>query len=101
MMLPVQLIMLVPILVMLPIGRDPNGLLAAILTWVPPFTPFVMMNRAALPPPLWVYAGTTLLLLTSIWWVTRLAARIFRHGILMTGKPPGLMGVLALLRQPA
>lgn len=72
---------------MIPIGRDPTGLLAQVMTWLPPFTPFVMMNRAASPPDWWVYLGTTLLMLASIAIGLTFAARLFRNGILMTGKP--------------
>ncbi|HEY6599160.1 MAG TPA: ABC transporter permease, partial [Pseudomonadales bacterium] len=95
-MMPIQMLLMVPLLVMVPIGRDPNGLLAQVLSWVPPFTPFVMMNRAAFPPPLATYVGTTLLLLISIYIALRIAARIFETGILMTGKPPPLRQLLAL-----
>ena len=52
-MMPIQLLLIVPLVVMMPIGRDPNGLLAQVLSWLPPFTPFVMMNRAAFPPGLY------------------------------------------------
>jgi ABC-2 type transport system permease protein len=98
-MMPVQLLLTVPLLVMVPIGRDPNGLLAQVMSWLPPFTPFVMMNRAAFPPSLSTYAGTTALLVLSIYVALRVAARIFETGILMTGKPPRLRQLLALLRR--
>ena len=65
-MMPIQLLLIVPLVVMVPIGRDPNGLLAQVLSWFPPFTPFVMMNRAAFPPGWITYVGTTLLMLVSI-----------------------------------
>ncbi len=83
---------------MVPIGRDPNGLLAQVLSWFPPFTPFVMMNRAAFPPGLLTYVGTTLLMLISIFLALRGAARVFETGVLMTGKPPRLRQVFTLLR---
>ncbi len=98
-MMPIQLLLTVPLLVMVPIGRDPNGMLAQVMSWLPPFTPFVMMNRAAFPPPLATYVGTTALLLLSIYVALRLAARIFETGILMTGKPPRFRQLLALLRR--
>ena len=87
-MLPVLIPMLVPLFAMMPIGEDPNGTLARILSFIPPFTPFVMMNRAAGPPPLWEYLATTLLMVGSIYLAVKGAAKIFRIGILMTGKPP-------------
>jgi len=99
-MMPVQLCLIVPLLVMIPIGRDPGGWLAVTLSWFPPLTPFVMMNRAAFPPGIATYLGTTLLLLVSIWLALRLAARIFETGILMSGKPPRIRQLLRLLRGP-
>ena len=98
-MMPIQLLLIVPLIVMVPIGRDPNVLLAQILSWIPPFTPFVMMNRAAFPPGLATYVGTTALLLGSIALALRLAARLFETGVLMTGKPPKLRHLWSLLRE--
>lgn len=85
---PVMLMLMVPILAMMPIGKDPNGMLAQVLSWIPPFTPFVMMNRAAGPPSTLEYVGTTVLLIVSIGVALWAAAKIFRVGILLTGKPP-------------
>ena len=65
-MMPVTLLLIVPLFAMVPISRDPNGTLATILSYVPPFTPFVMMNRAAGPPSLLEYVATSVLLLVSI-----------------------------------
>lgn len=100
-MLPVQLVQVIPILVMIPIGRDPNGTLAQIMSYIPPLTPFVMMNRAAAPPTTFEYVVTTALLIGSIALVLWLAARVFRIGILLTGKPPGFMEILRWFRPPA
>ncbi len=96
-MIPVQLCLFIPLLVVIPIGRDPSGLLAQITTWIPPLTPFVMMNRAAFPPGLATYLATTLLMLVSIYLALRAAARIFETGILMTGKPPRIKQLLRLI----
>ena len=97
-MMPVQLLLVVPLIVMVPIGRDPHGLLAQVLSWLPPFTPFVMMNRAAFPPSEFTYVGTTLLMLVSIYFALALAARVFETGVLMTGQPPKLRQLFQLLR---
>lgn len=99
-MLPIQLLQMVPIFVMIPVGRDPNGLLAHILSYIPPLTPFIMMNRAAGPPALIEYFITTLLLFASIALALWFAAKVFRIGILMTGKPPGFLEILRWLRAP-
>ena len=96
-MTPVLIPMIIPLLAMVPIGQDPNGILAMVLSFIPPFTPFVMMNRAAAPPATWEYILTTLLMLGTIILTVRGAARIFRIGILMTGKPPRLREILKWL----
>ena len=95
---PVVLVMLVPLLSMVPIAQDPNGTLARFLSYVPPFTPFVMMNRAAGPPSTWEYVVTTLIMIAAIALTMWAAAKVFRTGILMTGKPPRLMEILRWIR---
>ena len=66
-MMPIMIPMMIPIFAMVPVSQDPNGLFARIMSFIPPFTPFVMMNRSAGPPELWEYAATTLLLIGSIY----------------------------------
>jgi ABC-2 type transport system permease protein len=97
-MIPVQLFMFAPLVFMIPIGRDPGGWLAETMSWFPPLTPFVMMNRAALPPSTSVYVATTVLMIVSIYVALRLAARVFETGILNAGKPPRLRQLAQLLR---
>ena len=97
---PVTIIMIVPLVAMTPIGQDPNGTIAKVLSYVPPFTPFVMMNRAAGPPSPMEYVITTILLVVSIAFALWAAAKIFRIGILITGKPPKLLEILRWIRAP-
>ena len=97
-MMPIMIPMMIPIFAMVPVSQDPNGLFARVMSFIPPFTPFVMMNRAAGPPELWEYAATTLLLIGAIYLTMVGAARVFRIGILMTGKPPKLMEIIRWLR---
>jgi len=87
-MMPVIIPMMVALFALVPISRDPNGTLAKIMSFIPPFTPFVMMNRAAGPPAIWEYMTTTLLMAIAIYGAVWAAAQIFRIGVLMTGKPP-------------
>jgi ABC-type Na+ efflux pump permease subunit len=89
-MSPIMVALMLPLLAMMPVGQDPNGALARVLSFIPPFTPFVMMNRAAGPPETWEYVATTALLVVSVVLAFYAAAKIFRVGILMTGKPPKL-----------
>ncbi|MBI2504466.1 MAG: ABC transporter permease, partial [Candidatus Latescibacteria bacterium] len=98
-MMPILVPMMIPLFAMVPVGQDPNGLLARVLSFIPPFTPFVMMNRAAGPPAPWEYLATALLMVGAIFLATRAAARIFRIGILMSGKPPRLREIWKWLRR--
>lgn len=97
---PIMLLLFVPLASMMPIGEDPNGLLAKVMSYIPPFTPFVMMNRAAGPPSVMEYVATTLLLLVSVAVVMWAAAKVFRIGVLMTGKPPKLSEIIRWIRAP-
>jgi ABC-2 type transport system permease protein len=96
-MQPVMILLIVPLLAMVPITNDPNGTLARILTYIPLYTPFSMMNRASGPPPAWEYVASTLLIVVSIAVAFWGAGKIFRIGVLMTGKPPKLREILGWL----
>ena len=89
-MMPVMIVLMVPWLMWMPISRDPNSLFAIVLSFVPALGSFVMMLRLAspTPPALWqtllavvVGAGGAY---ASMWF----AAKVFRIGLLMYGKPP-------------
>jgi ABC-2 type transport system permease protein len=95
-MLPVMVLLMVPLFAMMPVGKDPNGSLARLLSYIPPFTPFIMMNRAAGPPSVTDYVVTTALLVGAVAVAFWSAGRVFRVGILMTGKPPRLKDMLRL-----
>ncbi|MFP6646542.1 MAG: ABC transporter permease, partial [Candidatus Latescibacterota bacterium] len=96
-MWPAMIPMLVALMSMPHVGKDPNGTLARVLSFIPPLTPFVMMNRSAGPPPLWEYAATTVVLVLSVWLAIFGAARLFRVGILATGSRPSVRDVLGWL----
>lgn len=99
MMGPIMIIMIVPLMTMMFIPKEPNGTLATVLSWIPLYTPFVMMNRAAADPPLFDRVGTLILLVATTIGVLWLSGRIFRIGILRTGQPPKLMELVRWVRQ--
>lgn len=87
--LPVSPVM-IPLMIMMPILKQPNGLMATAVSLFPPFTPVLMLLRQSMPGgvPTWQpwvglagVAGWTFLMSVA-------AARVFRVGILMQGKPP-------------
>jgi len=96
---PAMTVLMVPLFTMIPVAKDPNGILAQVLSWVPAFTPFAMMNRMAGDPPAWEVAGTFALLLASVVFAIWFSGRIFQNGILRTGQPPKLLEFLKLARK--
>ena len=95
-----MIIMLVPMFTMVFIAQDPHGGLATFLTWVPIYTPFTMMNRAAADPPLFDLVGSMVLMLVTMVFMLWLSAKVFRIGVLRTGQPPKLLELLRALTTP-
>jgi len=88
---PVMMVLVVPIMLWLPIVENPNGMLATVASYVPPATPFVMIMRltaATEPIPVWQTVSATAWGFVCAFGLMWLAARIFRVGVLMQGKPP-------------
>ena len=98
MLMPMFLVLMVPLFAMIPVAEDPNGTLAKVLSYVPIYTPFIMMNRAAAPPTTMEYVTTTVLLVVAVIGAFWAAGKVFRVGILMTGKPPRLREIFRWLR---
>lgn len=83
---------MIPMFVLTPVMLQPNGTLAVVMSFIPPFTPVIMLLRQALPGgvPWW---QPWLALLGVIAWAGAIvwaAARVFRIGILSQGKTPKL-----------
>jgi len=97
-MIPLMVVLITPLITMSFIAQDPNGTLARVMSWIPLFTPFTMMNRAAAQPPMIDIVGTTLLLIASVILVLWLSGRVFRQGVLRTGQPPRLVELWRMLR---
>lgn len=99
---PVMLVMVVPLILWLPISEDPNGLLATVASFVPPLTPFVMILRttgSAEPVAIWQIVATILWGAATTAGMVWIAARIFRVGVLMQGKPPTPLELLRWVRR--
>ncbi len=94
----VMMIMTVPILTMMFIPKDPHGTLATIMSWIPFYSPFAMMNRAAADPPMFDMVGTMVVMVVFTIFVLWFAGKIFRMGILRTGQPPRLIEMLRWVR---
>jgi ABC-2 type transport system permease protein len=80
--------------------QDPNSLLMQVLTYFPYTAPFVAMVRLTLVtvPPYQIIVSIAILVI-SIVILTRLAARIFRMGMLTYGKRVSLREVWGFLKE--
>ncbi|MGE0192527.1 MAG: ABC transporter permease [Planctomycetota bacterium] len=99
-MAPISALLALPIFLAMIVLRDPNGQLATVLSFIPPFTPFLMMARvASVPePPMWQIPASLALLAVSTWIAMRVAARVFRTGVLLYGQPPSLKEIWRWMR---
>ena len=79
---------------------SPNGLIARIMSVIPFFSPVAMTFRLGVTDvPLWDVGVTILTLLLSIFLAVKFSARLFRAGVLMQGKKPGLKVIWKVLMQ--
>lgn len=90
MMTPVMLLVMVPWLLWMPISRDPNSTFATVLSFVPPLGNFVVLLRmtSTAPPPAWQVWLSILVSAAGAYAAMWFAAKVFRIGLLMFGKPP-------------
>jgi len=81
---------LVPLFLMAAVMQQPNGAFATVMSFIPPFTPVLMLLRQALPGGVSWWQPWVGLVGVAIWAIAVLwaAARIFRIGILSQGKVP-------------
>lgn len=84
---PVMVLVFAPLPLMVMVFQNPNGVAASILTWIPLYTPYAVMMRAAADPPLWEILGATALMLAFAIFLMRIMGRIFRNAILQASPP--------------
>ena len=89
----------VPMMLTGVIMTNPDAMVVRILSWFPLTAPTTMMLRLPLAEVPWTdIAGSIVLLLVTIPVVVWLGAKVFRLGMLMYGKRPGILEILRLLR---
>lgn len=87
---PVTLLVMIPILFMSSVMDNPNSALSTALSFVPFFSPIIMLPRFLGGAPLWQVGLSMVLMVITIVGVAWVAGRIYRVGILMQGKRPTL-----------
>jgi len=83
---PLMILLTIPMIFMGQAVTRPDAPLLQALSWVPPFTPFLMAARAASGPPLWQVAGTAALMFATTGLELWVAGRAFRTGALASGR---------------
>jgi ABC-2 type transport system permease protein len=83
---PIMILISIPIMFLTLALEHPDAPLIVALSWIPPFTPFLMTARLASGPPLWQVLGALILMAATTTTVVWLCARAFRAGALSTGK---------------
>lgn len=83
---------MIPLFLLAPVMQQSNGPIATAVSFFPLFTPIMMLMRQTMPGGVpwwqpWVGLAGVLAATVAMSWI---AARIFRVGILLQGKPPNL-----------
>jgi ABC-2 type transport system permease protein len=87
--------LVVPLMMMFLVMQNPNATLSVVLSYVPLFTPMLMLVRIVVADPSWWEILLSIaLMIFSTYVVTLFSARVFRVGILMYGKRPGLREII-------
>lgn len=91
---PIMVVMSVPIIFMSQAIRTPDSPILNILSWIPPFTPFLMPVRIASHPSILEVVGATALMIVTTAVIVWISTKAFRAGALATGKVDlkGLVG---------
>jgi ABC-2 type transport system permease protein len=79
-----------PMMLMVVLLREPNGMVARVLTWLPissgPVT-ILRVSTDAASVAWWEIAGALVVLVVSTWLALRLGGRLFRIGLLSSSRP--------------
>ena len=97
---PLMVVFMAPWLLWPLVSSDPGHTVAVVASYLPPVNTFGMLMRMAStqPPPWWEIWLSIAVGAASVVGAVWVAAKVFRIGLLMQGKPPGLRTLLAWVR---
>ncbi|MBX5461845.1 MAG: ABC transporter permease [Steroidobacteraceae bacterium] len=100
MMGPVMVLLITPYILAPIIGQAPNSTFSVAVSFIPPVNTFAMLARLAsgTPPPTWQVWLTMLVGLAAAAVAVWFAAKVFRIGLLMHGKPPSFATLIRWAR---
>ena len=89
-------LLLAPLVLLRPAMADPHGLLPVIMSWIPIYTPFVMLGRLGTGVSTYEVIASSALLIGFIACELSVAGRIFRASLLRAGQPPKFRTLIRL-----
>ena len=93
------MILIIPIVLAMPAMKNPDAAWIKIMSFIPFLTPTMMALRLPIQmPEMWEILGTIAIMIVSIYFVMVAAGRIFRIGILMTGRTPGIGEIIRWIK---
>ncbi|HTY62945.1 MAG TPA: ABC transporter permease [Acidobacteriota bacterium] len=97
---PLTILFIIPWILWMPISADPGSTLSVTMSFLPPVNTFAMLLRMAssVPPPLWQVWLSTAIGVGSVFCALWVAAKVFRIGLLMYGKPPNFATLIRWIR---
>jgi ABC-2 type transport system permease protein len=97
---PLTILFVIPWILWMPISRDPSSTLSVAMSFIPPVNTFAMLLRmtSSMPPPLWQVWVTIAIGVGSVFLALWFAAKVFRIGLLMYGKPPDIATLIRWVR---
>lgn len=95
----ITILLVMPIAFAVPVMMNPDSMLVKVLSQFPLLTPTMMALRFSIQTPEWweiILSLVTLLL--TIWGLMWVAGKVFRIGILITGKKPNFREIVGWLK---
>jgi ABC-2 type transport system permease protein len=83
---PMMIVISIPLMFLGEALSRPDAPLLTVLSFIPPFTPFIMVARVAAAPPLWQVAATLALMACATALELWIAIPAFRSGALTSGR---------------
>jgi ABC-2 type transport system permease protein len=98
--MPIIMLLVISFYLFLPVSRNPDSTLSFWLSMIPFFAPISMLVRIVTQtPPFWQIVLSLLIGVTTATFLTWVASKIYRVGMLMYGKRPSIPEVLRWVRQ--
>ncbi len=97
---PVMMILVIPMMLWMPIMRNPNSGFAQVCSFVPLINPFIMVLRisGSEPIPIWQIPASMIVGILTVVVLAWMSAKVFRIGVLMYGKPPNFRTLIKWVR---